>query len=80
MKKNLELACYTMFTCSHETTILHSGNNLKVAFVKLFAHLSNFRSFLQDILVFNTRIQTECKSRVTLASNSVIVKLSLQCL
>lgn len=67
-----ELARCTAFGCLHESTILHSGNNLKVAFVKLFARLSNFRSFLKDILVFNTRIQIECKSRVTLESKSAI--------
>lgn len=71
-RKNLELARCTAFSCLHESTILHSGNNLKVAFVKLFARLSNFRSFLKDILVFNTRIQIECKSRVTSESKSAI--------
>lgn len=77
-RKNLELACYTTCSCLHKTPLLHSGNNLKVAFVKLFAHLSNFRSFLKDILVFNTSTQIECKSRATLESQSVIVRLNLQ--
>lgn len=79
MKEDFELGCYTTYSCLHKMTTLHSGSNLKVAFVKLFAHLSNFRSF-KDIVAFQTRIQIECKSRVTLESKSVTVKLNLQCL